>query len=639
MELALFLILSIISVPQEIKFPLSYLKFIGETIQMEEASLSSLDSLAEFLELTGAKIEIGGHTDNVGVPSEKQKLSEARARAVCDYLKSKHKIPESNLTYKGYGPSMPIATNRTPEGRARNNRVEIKVLSPIPVARLEFIKGKILVHKEGISEPEEINDFRYLTLFDRILTDSLGRADIQFDGITINVLPNSDIALKKLSMPEKGLGIYMKAGKIKVTVSNTNLSVTTPTCTVTTNQGEFLFESEMYYQDLLSVWSGSAKISASGVSEVVNENYGTICYYGKKPASPRLLPQAPILDTIHQKDYFEYDEKNPFKFFFNKPGEKVHFILGKDPEFGDVIYETVTESESCVVKSIDLPHIYLYLGSVDESGLESRSLKVYCFEVINPKKRYTGPTLQITKQVIENTESGRIILLEGKTEPDCELLINNFKVKVQTNGRFSFRAKILPNTQSVNLVSIDKKGRRTSLRIPISKRGGMGIEISGGLSMLAGGGLDASKIGLILAGNIGYLSDKIGIGIFVNTGTIGCKTTDWEPEGEHFKTQIYIGGLRLKYIFNPYANLSFYTGTEIGAGYWKSFYDNAVYEWAINPYGGGILGVKKDISQKFSLLFEGGAGYLLNKTKPNMGTRDVNYIIPKGYLGIFYKIF
>ncbi|MEO0191142.1 MAG: OmpA family protein, partial [candidate division WOR-3 bacterium] len=369
MELVLFIILPIISVPQEIKFPLSYVKFVGESVQMEETSLSSLDFLAEFLRLTGAKIEIGGHTDNVGTPQEKQRLSEARAKAVCDYLKSKHKIPESNLIYKGYGPSMPIATNRTPEGRAKNNRIEIKILSAIPVAKLEFIKGKTSVNKGGISEPEEINEEHDLTLFDRLLTDSLGRVNIRFGGIDIKVFPNSDITLNDLNTAEKELGIYLKAGKIMARVSDAHLLITTPACTISTNKGEFLFESEMYYQDLLSVWSGSAKVTANDSSELVNENCGTFCYYGKKPASPKILPEPPALDTTMQEGYFEYNERNPFKFFFNKPGAKVHFIVGKDPKFDDVIYESVSESESCVVKSVDLPHIYLWLGSIDESGL------------------------------------------------------------------------------------------------------------------------------------------------------------------------------------------------------------------------------------------------------------------------------
>ena len=73
------------------------------------------------------KIELGGHTDNVGRPEANQRLSEQRAKAVYDYLINKG-IPSDRLSYKGYGETQPVATNDTDEGRRENRRTEIKVL-------------------------------------------------------------------------------------------------------------------------------------------------------------------------------------------------------------------------------------------------------------------------------------------------------------------------------------------------------------------------------------------------------------------------------------------------------------------------------------------------------------------------------
>ncbi len=73
------------------------------------------------------KIELGGHTDNVGRPEANQRLSEQRAKAVYDYLINKG-IPSNRLSYKGYGETQPVATNGTDEGRRENRRTEIKVL-------------------------------------------------------------------------------------------------------------------------------------------------------------------------------------------------------------------------------------------------------------------------------------------------------------------------------------------------------------------------------------------------------------------------------------------------------------------------------------------------------------------------------
>jgi OOP family OmpA-OmpF porin len=72
-------------------------------------------------------VEVAGHTDSIGSDAYNQKLSERRAIAVKDYLTSKG-IKASRLTAKGYGESMPVASNDTEEGRAENRRVEMIVL-------------------------------------------------------------------------------------------------------------------------------------------------------------------------------------------------------------------------------------------------------------------------------------------------------------------------------------------------------------------------------------------------------------------------------------------------------------------------------------------------------------------------------
>ena len=85
------------------------------------------DVLAKHPELT---VEIGGHTDSQRSEAYNQKLSEQRAQAVRDYLMSKHpEIKGDQLTTKGYGESKPVASNDTPEGRAKNRRVEFIVTS------------------------------------------------------------------------------------------------------------------------------------------------------------------------------------------------------------------------------------------------------------------------------------------------------------------------------------------------------------------------------------------------------------------------------------------------------------------------------------------------------------------------------
>jgi len=71
-------------------------------------------------------LSIEGHTDSDGEASFNQKLSEDRARAVRNYLTSKG-IDRTRLTAKGFGETMPIASNDTEDGQAKNRRVEFKL--------------------------------------------------------------------------------------------------------------------------------------------------------------------------------------------------------------------------------------------------------------------------------------------------------------------------------------------------------------------------------------------------------------------------------------------------------------------------------------------------------------------------------
>lgn len=86
--------------------------------------MPKIEAFAEFLKKNPAyKAEIQGYTDNVGSAAYNLKLSERRAKAVYEKL-IELGIDKERLTYKGYGEANPIAPNTTPEGRAKNRRVE-----------------------------------------------------------------------------------------------------------------------------------------------------------------------------------------------------------------------------------------------------------------------------------------------------------------------------------------------------------------------------------------------------------------------------------------------------------------------------------------------------------------------------------
>ena len=91
---------------------------------LQDISINELERLKQLLvDNPTLRIQLNGHTDNVGSDSDNMTLSENRAKAVNDYL-TKGGISSSRLKYKGFGETKPIDTNDTPEGRQRNRRTE-----------------------------------------------------------------------------------------------------------------------------------------------------------------------------------------------------------------------------------------------------------------------------------------------------------------------------------------------------------------------------------------------------------------------------------------------------------------------------------------------------------------------------------
>jgi len=75
----------------------------------------------------GLKLDVEGHTDNVGTDDYNQQLSEQRGSAVRDYLTQQGQMPQASVTTRGFGKTQPVASNETSTGRQQNRRVELVI--------------------------------------------------------------------------------------------------------------------------------------------------------------------------------------------------------------------------------------------------------------------------------------------------------------------------------------------------------------------------------------------------------------------------------------------------------------------------------------------------------------------------------
>ena len=108
----------VLNLSGEILFDTGKSKLKSEA-QMRLAKLSGI-----LLMLGDSKVAVEGHTDSTGSEATNMKLSQERAAAVADFLRSQG-IQQERITTKGLGPASPVAENETAEGRAKNRRVEI----------------------------------------------------------------------------------------------------------------------------------------------------------------------------------------------------------------------------------------------------------------------------------------------------------------------------------------------------------------------------------------------------------------------------------------------------------------------------------------------------------------------------------
>jgi outer membrane protein OmpA-like peptidoglycan-associated protein len=109
---------------------LKALKFSRGDAELSPSSYSLLTKVESAIKSLGdAEIDVEGHTDSFGSKEMNYKISEERADAVKNYLLESGAVISKNITASGYADEKPIATNRNPEGRARNRRVDI-IITP-----------------------------------------------------------------------------------------------------------------------------------------------------------------------------------------------------------------------------------------------------------------------------------------------------------------------------------------------------------------------------------------------------------------------------------------------------------------------------------------------------------------------------
>lgn len=362
-----------------------------------DESMPDIERLVKFLkDMPQLEIELGGHTDNFGSASLTRKQSEQRVKNLVDLLVGKD-INELRLKYKGYGPSQPIASNFTEEGRVMNNRVELKILGTdfVPLTAAELKKKKTTSKKtknteeKSDKEGEEEGEVK-----DTVKADKIVRID------------TPDLTKDSLKIDYKGMFIADKKPLANSTVNLITDQGKIYQTTKTDENGSFQFIGVSAEQEL--TLGLDAKETKKYKKVILADTVGTIVKEMDKVNGEFVLTILPSekkkLGTVYVADpELKIKKKTP------KTKTQNAFIIGKviddvgnpikaDVEVVDYMTGTVIQKISSKSSSgdfnITLPAGRSYDIAVSKFGYSFQTINITIPDTVGFEKNLRDITLQ-----------------------------------------------------------------------------------------------------------------------------------------------------------------------------------------------------------------------------------------------------
>lgn len=634
------------AIGQSVRFEFSSVRFRTGLASIEAQTYPALDSLAEFLKISGAKVEIAGHTDNIGGARANLRLSQGRADAVKRYLSSRHRIPDGQLVAKGYGDLVPLVPNLTADLRAQNRRVEITVLSKIRTARLSHLQGSVFVRKQGISRWQPAVLDQLLTIQDEIVTDSLGRAEITFDnGARIMLSPGSSLLVSRLSWDQRGgpgnTLLKLVAGRLQAKAGRLSeverFEVATPAAVAGINGAECVIEQGADLASRLSVWENSVAWRASGDAGItmdVPAGRGSLCRPGRppQPAVPLAQPPFPTAPAANDTFFYNPDRPRQMAFGWSKPaGVKARLMLWLEPEQKGVAVDRVTDGDSLAAQAPKSDKLYWWLTAVDSLGLEGQP---WPSRVLNLSRKLDNPRLEIAWPRQDQKVNSTQAMVVGASEPRAIITIGGKVVSPAPDGNFKGPVSLSPGPNNITVTATDRAGNTTissfSVFSALVRR--YEVQALGGGIKLLGGEMDYSAIGFLAGAKLGYnVSEKVGLGVLGGHGQVGASSVgDYTAQ---YLTKLQLIGAWSRYNFAPAEKITPYLTAEAGAMMWQNLYNDVVLHESNSPYLAIGPGVRFSLTPGVSLLAEGKAGYFANRD-PISGPLDVNNLKLIGTVGL-----
>jgi len=131
--------------------------FPSGTDVIDQTTMPTLEKVAGALTVVTNPVRIEGHTDSIPIHTPRFRsnwdLSAARSIAIMEVMRNRFNISVERLSIAGYADTAPVADNDTPEGRARNRRVDLVILNSYALAKTEPAKSDLAKAKPARTDP------------------------------------------------------------------------------------------------------------------------------------------------------------------------------------------------------------------------------------------------------------------------------------------------------------------------------------------------------------------------------------------------------------------------------------------------------------------------------------------------------
>ena len=306
------------------------------------------------------------------------------------------------------------------------------------------------------------------SLYDRDAVQTLRRsaASIRFaENTTLDMGSNSLVIIKRLSHDpvyrEKRSFMVLVEGDMRGKMDASDqesvyLEIATPGAKFRTEsagsgaeQVDFKISVNPDNSTTISVYEGSAEVTAEGETVTVEANQSTVVTLNQAPIDPRDLPHAVKLKKPSGNNTFRYRDLPPkirFAWKAQRDASRYHFLVARDTGFRDIVTDEVFSKTKFAHGNLKKGTYYWKVSAIEET-IEGFFSETRQLRVVRDQK---PPTLKV-KFPPQTIYRGRYTL-RGKTDPGVKVFVGGQRVKTTKNGSFHYDLKLRPG---INIIVVE----------------------------------------------------------------------------------------------------------------------------------------------------------------------------------------